>query len=349
MARYFAGTRSLLGLRGPGLFEWQPTVGSPARYDANYVDGAFGLAPVNTNGLGGRDSSFLQVPIAIDSATGVVAGELWGHFEHFSPGGSTGTSGNNNTQFLSFVNDAGVTTLELAANTAGAGNGPTFRLRYWNGSAFVDTALILTMPGNVRTVYDFRLVHGASGSFELWQNGSLIISQVGLNAAVNNTRFVRLHTGTITTGGFAYYSQVALSDFDMRAFNFTSNAPATVGFYAEGVGTIGNLNDMNLGTVYTLDAVDDRVTGIIAARPALPAGRAILAVQVGGPIRMAAPAGNGRAMTRIAGADYFTANFTPVPTGGFGFSAGVFEANPAGGAWTITAVNAAEFGFQARA
>lgn len=346
MARYFAGTRSLLGLRGPGRFEWQQTVGSPTRFDATYVDGAFGVGPMNVQG--GRDQAFLQIPLAIDSATGVTAGELWGHFEHLSGGGTTGVFGGNGTQFVSFVNDAGVTVLELVANTSSSGASNTFELRFWNGSAFVATGQVVATPAGARTVYDFRLTHGVGGTFELWQNGALVITRSGLNAAVNNTRFVRLHTGTVSSNAFAYYSQVALADFDLRAFNFTSNAPATAGTYAEGIGSIANLNDMNLGTVYTLDVVDDRVTGIIAARPALPAGRAILAVQVGGPCRLAAPAGNGRAMTRISGADYFTANFTPVPTGGFGFSAGVWEANPAGGPWTITAVNAAEFGFQAR-
>lgn len=344
MAKYFAGTRALLACRGPGIFEWQTTVGSPTRFDASYVGGAIGVGrAIGGSGGGVVDTAYLQVPIGLDASS--VTGTLWGHFECLLNTGNTTIGTANTNRWFSFVNTSGVTIAELVSATGA--NNSQFYFRYWNGSAFVQAGATVTLSSTARIQVDFRLVHGSGGSFDLWINNALVISVSGLNAAVNNTAFVRLQDGFFNSTGFTYYSQVALSDFDMRAYKFSSDILTGFGTYNEGTGTIGTMSDMGLSTAYILPANGNRVTGTIAART-LSAGQAIQSVQIGMVARVASPIANAQGLLRIASNDYASANISPAFSAGFGPGGAYWDLDPnSSAAWAIGSFNAAQFGAKA--
>jgi hypothetical protein len=339
MARYFAGTRALLACRGAGAFEWQTTAGSPTRFNSAIVAGAMGVSPLSNQGA--SDVSFLQIPLSMDAAS--TTGTLWGHFECLVANAANGTVANI-SRFLSWVNTSGVTIAEVVAT---ASNANTFYFRYWNGSAFVQSGATFTLTATARISFDFRLAHGASGTFDLWVNGALVITVSGMNAAVNNTTFVRLHSGLMSTTLYTYYSQVALADFDLRSYVFSSDVLAAFATYNEGTGVVGGQSDMDLTTVYTLPANGNRVTGTIAART-LPGGSAIRSVQVTGLARVNSPIANMQGLLRLSSTDYASANVTPAPNGGFEFRAAYWDNNPnTAAAWAVADFNAGQFGFKA--
>lgn len=337
MARFFAGTRALLACRGPGAFEWQTTIGSPARFDNSATTGVAGAVGVSTFDASGNSSAFLQIPLGMDATN--TTGTLWGTFTVLV-GGTGGSIGGD--FFFSLINDVGVRIIDSFYSNFSSLNQTA---RFWNGAGH--TTMASWTGINVLTKYTFRLVHGASSSFTLYANNVVVFSAPINNAAVNNTSFMRIygaHSGTL----FNYYSQVALADFDLRSYVFPEDVLTAFGAYNEGVGTIAGQSDMDLSTVYTLAANGNRVTGTKAART-LPTGASIRAVQVTGLERVNAPIANSQKLLRIGGVDYTSASVTPAPNGGIEPRAVYWDNDPSTAApWAgVANYNAAEPGHRA--
>jgi hypothetical protein len=247
---------------------------------------------------------------------------------------------------LTLVNTSLVSTIELVANT---GSASSFYMRYWNGASYTQAGSVFTLSSAAKSTFVFRLVHGVSGTFDLWVNGTLSVTVSGLNAAVNNTAFMRLHSAFISpvAAAFTYFSQAALADFDLRAYVFPEDVLSAFGTYNAGTGTIAGQSDIDLNTVYTLAANGDKMTGTTAART-LPSGGFIRAVQVTGLERVNSPIANSKKMLRIGGTDYFSSNVVPAPTGGQEPRAAYWDTDPStAAAWGITNYNSAEKGHQA--
>lgn len=318
------------------MFEWQTTVGSPARFDSTFVNGAVGIS---SNGIGSKTAAFVQIPLIMDATN--VSGTLWGKFSYL-PNGNAYNAQTDLLSIFSLLNSSGVVIIDL--------NNPGFfsniwQFRYWNGSSYVNLGASFSITDIARLDFSFRLVHGASGTFDCWINGALIASGTGLPAAVNNTSFLRICAG-YSTSAFAYVSQVALADFDLRSYYFPEDTLNAFGTYNEGTGTIAGQGDVDLATTYTLAANGNRMTGTTAART-LPSGAFIRSVQVTGIERANSPIANSQKMLRISGADYNSASVTPVPTGGLEPRGAYWDTNPAGGDWDISSYNSAEKGHRA--
>ncbi|MBT9165462.1 MAG: hypothetical protein DDT25_00107 [Chloroflexi bacterium] len=226
MAKYFAGTRSLMSLRSLGSVTWTTTAG---RFDPLYVPGAV---------LVGGENARVDVPIGLDAASVTT---LWGHFESFTA--DVGFFNTDNYSFLQFINPSGTTIARFEMGVSPE----ALRFQFWNGSTFVRAGPVVFPSIGIRDVFDFRIVCGTTGSFQLWRNGSIALSVTGLSAAVDRIAAVGL--GSFPRDALAY-SQVALSDFDMRAWKFPSDILTTAGTYNEGTGTLGNMVDLDLNTSF---------------------------------------------------------------------------------------------------
>jgi hypothetical protein len=336
--RYFAGTRSLLAARSRNDIIYQTTLGSPARYDPNYTDGC-----LQFSGMSGNSSSqhFVQVPI-MGPRSVITNTELWASMLVMQPnnGGSSSIGGN---RIMSFLNSSGVI-VAYFANVAL--NGSETGFFYRSGSSMVSVGPATTLPVNALFRLVVRLIPGANGTMQAWLNNSIIANVVGgLSADFNEIAFVRFHTFSLSA---SYVSQIALADFDLRAYSFGSDALNANGFYNDGTGNAADTGDTSFATFKGLPAVGNRFTGTSPPRT-FSATEAIDAVMISAAIRAVSPAGNAAGLLRIGSTDY-EQTVSPAPNAGFEIRQACWDLNPATGLpWDPAAYNAAERGARALA
>jgi hypothetical protein len=332
MAKYFAGTRALLWAPGQGDISWV-TSGAGTNYDSTYVGGAVNIVAGTDGG-----TSFTEIPFGMDATSATT---VWFHAEVTIGTGFTGIDVDD-----SFLMLFGNSTRIIAGVYCAQNSTRNVYFRYWNGASFTQSGATYIPPTNSRIIIDARLVCGVSGTFDMWVNGTNVITVSGLNAAVDVVTRMRIAGITPSAN---YWSQVAISDFDMRGWRFASDALTSFGTYNEGTGAIGTINDMNLATSYILPVNGNRYTGTSSART-FPSGAAIRSVQVNGGLRVGGGTiANAKAMLRVGSTDYVAAtNVVPAPgpytsQGGF-----YWDLNPSGSVvWTQTDYNNAQKGHQA--
>lgn len=346
MAKYFAGTRLALYGRSSLSVISQATVGSPTRYDADFVSSCIqfpaGFSPSSTLDY----SESITIPIGIDA---VDAPDVYIKFDWLSGSSvvaNTTSAANTTWRFVEFMDAAGAVIARMRPVGANASPQAIMFFNYWNGSAWIQAGSTINSPSAAaRAEIQLRIVGGASGTLQIWINGGLELdlTAVPFNRT-GNIKSVRISN---PWNAVSYCSQIAISDFDMRGYKFPSDVLNGPGTFNDGTGAAADTGDLNFNTAKSLPANLDKYDGAHAART-LPGNLAIESVTVGAIMRAASPVANARAIAVIAATSYpAPANMT-APNTGFDWRGQDFPTNPAGGDWTQASYNAAGFGHEAR-
>ena len=99
-------------------------------------------------------------------------------------------------EHVALVNSTGQTVFKMCLNASRRSSGGNLLPKFWNGSTFTTVGSGLVLPA-VRYDYDLHVICGASGSFELFQNGSLVLSGACADADFNNVAEVWWGSGLI--------------------------------------------------------------------------------------------------------------------------------------------------------
>lgn len=213
MARYFAGNTLAAFRRTASSIVESTTAGT---FDSTYVGNSI-LVPGYV---------FLETP-RFD------AGTLWTHVEvQLNAGG--GSSGSFSV--MEWCDSGGTARFRLLASVGGAGSTITFQ--YFNASAWVAVGAALTVVSG-RTQFDFKIVCGASGTVEWYQNSALIRNGTFTNSSSSTIAYVRFSTTT----GSSYWSQILGADFDTRDSRYQMPLINGAGGATDGTGAYTDVNE----------------------------------------------------------------------------------------------------------
>lgn len=286
-------------------------------------------------------ASQVKTPQFINPTTGATVSltDVWVHAELYYS-----ATGSPSAQFIELLDSSGVPVVQLALN----GSTTNVRINYWNGAAFVNGAAIFGIAQSTRMTIDIHAVAGLSGTVDVYINGSLAISQVGMNAAVDNFAFVRLNGSVSST----FFSQLLVSDsttVGAKVASLTFNANGTNTAWANDYTNIVKLGYLDTTLISSSTLSDKESYG--ATDVTVPAGYAINSVWFNIRARLAtASPTNIKPLIRIGSTDYIGSyNFPQLNTVSYGPSVAAFTADPSGGSWGATNLNAAELGFQSAA
>lgn len=306
----------------------QTTVGSGATlaYDAAFVSSAIRLAQ-------SADQAWVELNLE------ATVTDLWLHFNYnISVSSLSGTP----ATVVEFINASGVPVARLR----GTGASLLVRLEYWNGSSWVVSGVTLSLPQGLQTV-DIRLLCGASGDFEWYLNNALQDALTSLNAAVTNCSKIRFYGITNFTNSLL--SEVVVADFSTLGMRVTSNVPTGNGFYADGTGGFGDVDDIPLNTLTgkIMAAVGNKATFTKASRT-FPGSFQIEAVAVNAQSRVGGGVvTEGRNLLRISSTDYFSGDIAR--SGAFNPQKSIWEVSPATSIrFSTSEFNSLEFGIEAR-
>jgi hypothetical protein len=254
---------------------------------------------------------------------------LWLHFEYYQP---TSISA---LPLVTWYNSSGVTVFRLTSAAGGSGSA-TFKLQYWNGSAFVDVGTTFTLLASNRQIVDIKLICGASGSFEVYVGNSIQASGSGFNAAVTNVDKVRFHCNNSSgfSGRDPQISQVICSTGSTIGHKLYLKPPTGNGANTAFTGTFADVDETAL---LDSDFIESTAANDIETytHAAISFGSGTIKAVVVSARALVAATGpqNLQAALRIGSTNYFSANL-PNLGAGFGPVVAVFENDPStGGAW----------------
>lgn len=286
--------------------------------------------------------------------------DFWFACDYYDSGGNFST-GLVYFPFIGFHDKSYSTTEPLfSVGAAYSGAGKSV-IAYYNGTAQVlkdfdrgDIFRSGSSTGRMRLDIHCKIAD-TGGVFELYIDGvlsasvtitdTLIVSTTGVN-------LVRLKKYTNTGSTYGAYSAVILADEDTRAMNLVALPYTAAGGVSGWTGAYTDINetgysDATLLSTETLDAISTFVTTDIAAKYSLFKVRA---VAVGGRgIKGASSPTTIQAVVRLSAINYAKASelATPAAMGPMSF---IWQTSPVtSAAWTVSEVNAGEFGFKAAA
>lgn len=342
MAKYFAGTRlALHGKSSPSVI-WQSTIGSPQRFDSDYVNGCIQLPPATTGG--GQVYSSITLPIGIDA---ISAPSVFIKFEWLGGATSAPSAYGLSWPWVEFLDSSVNTIARICAVAPNGGVDTRQYAEYWNGSGFTSIGgLILNPSAESRTEYQFKLIGGASGGFQFWRGAALELNSgiIPLNRT-GNICYVRISNPILAA---SYLSQIAISDFDMRGYKFPSDTITSSGTFNEGTGNATDTGDFDLNTAKALPGNLNKYSGNTNTRT-LPGNLAIESVTVGSIMRAGGSVANARSIMVVGGTSYSGAsNIIPAPISGYEWRGQDWATHPTLGAWTNSSYNSTEKGHEAR-
>jgi hypothetical protein len=332
--RYFAGTRSLIAARSSSTITYTETVGSPARFDPDYVSGAIAMGQSSgANNLG----LYVQMPIC-GPRTIIADTRLCASYRIYY----ASISGASGLRVVSFITNTGISKFRVA--TTGTSGQCVFE--YWNGSTAVNLGnFSFPTSGTSQIVLDVLPL--ASGGFaRLYINGTLVVGATSMPGLISDgIDRVRLHPWN---GQAHWISEAALADFDLRPYRFGSDALNANGTYNDGTGNSSDTGDASFATFKGLPVVGDRFTGTAPAR-SLIGTEVIESVMLSMAARAVSPVGNAAALL-VSGSAEPEQAFNPALTPGFELRQAYWDVDPNTGLpWTAGGYNAAQKGARALA
>jgi hypothetical protein len=233
-------------------------------------------------------------------------------------------------------------------------NGGINYIEAWNGSAWATWVQTLNsnyvlQNGNRTKVSVYLKMHATTGVFRIFLDQVMILEYIGntiLTAATSVDSLV-LRATAVASANTAAYSALILANEDTRDLvfdqnQFSANSSVNTAWANDYVNvTKTGLSDL---TVISSATAGQLETYKAIATDASIAGLAVKAVVVSARARKGdSGPQNLQMVARVGSTDYTTANIA-LPSA-FDVRQGVFSTNPATGLpWTITEVNAAEFG-----
>jgi hypothetical protein len=316
-------------------------ISTPTRWDPTFVQSAISLPPAGIAGI----YDFASARVGID-ATSVTT--IWSHGEVWL-GGATSTYSSFAWSLMEWVNAAGVVIARLRGGSAFGI--PVFQFQYWNGATYIVAAATMTLTVAQLTVIDAKLVCGANGSIDIYQNGTSVISvpsSTGLSAAVDSVVAVRFCNPSTS---ISYWSQIALTDYDTRSIKVTSDVASAAGTYNDGTGAYTDTNSLprDLTKARVLPANGNKFSSPHAAR-AFPGNMIVQSLLVNSAMRRQGDVvTNARPGLYIGGVYYPMGNVNPVPNGGYEVRGSYVPISPATLAiFTQAEYNALEYVVEAR-
>jgi hypothetical protein len=236
---------------------------------------------------------------------------------------------------------------------ASSGDPIIIELRQWGGSSW--TTLASTTIGiqatSTTAIWDVYIKLGNPGSFRLYTNNVPRAALAGIDlsfvSAIDKIRF-QCYGGTSNQD--SNFSEVIVADWNTLGSKLVTKTPDANGTYTEWTGAGYTLIDeVVAGTDFmTSPTADQRFSFSSADFPVLASGESIENVRLAYRAnRDAAGPQNINGFARVSSTDYHASDQTlnVAPT----LSRYVdWATNPAGGAWTVSALNAAEFGLRSR-
>jgi hypothetical protein len=219
----------------------------------------------------------------------------------------------------------------------------TYKVQYWNGSAWVDSGCSFPIPsGNARTV-DILGAYGASGNVKAYINGqaagtSGTIASASASGAAQ-TRITQVEPGN----ALSRWSQILIKDSNTIGRKVAQRPPSGLGNYQQFASqTVANVTD-NSDTTFMSDNMDgNKASFTLAALTTTPtASNKIEAVVLSARInRDTFGTQNAAFFLREESADYSLGYNMPAPALGFEGRTGIFPSDPTtGSSWTIAAAN----------
>jgi hypothetical protein len=346
MAKYFAGTRTLLWNRTAASVVLQSTVGSPARFDAALVGSCIQLPAGLAGSPNNQPAEGVVIPVGMDATS---ASDLYLIFDWL--GSSSQSSGFTARQaWIEFLAATGAVIARLSFDS----NSNALGRFDWGdaaGTSFTQAgSQVIPIPSTAGiSTFQLRFRAGASGTnrFQFWQNGGLVMDISNIPLAITaNVAAVRIRN---CFQGLSYLSQVAMSDFDMRGYRFPTDVISATGSFNDGTGTPAQTADGDFTTAKSLPASGNVYSGTHGART-LPGNLAIESVTIGAIIRAGGSVPQARSVIVAGGVAYpAPANISPSPSTGYEWRGQDWPNHPALGPWTQANYNAAEKGHEARA
>ena len=231
----------------------------------------------------------------------------------------------------------------------------TWRLEYYNGSAWVTTeATFGGGPGSDTALHrlDLHLVlSNTVGLFEVYKDGALLaalsVSDTILTAATTINRIRIYASGYISTTTDAQVSGVIVANEDTRPLVLTQLSPTGAGATSGWTGAYTDIDETGFSDVDFIESLTAAQVSTFAFEdmPAGVASHTIEAVVVAGRGRVgvSSPTSIG-AVARVGATDYDNPLEIALDTSYSGFQS-IMAINPAtSAAWSHAAVNSAEFG-----
>lgn len=279
----------------------------------------------------------------------VAANDHWVHCMASHTRGGFHTTVNN---LMSIFDQAGVERIGVFTDMSA-----TTYIRIWNGSSWTQvTSNFATSLSGQFWPYDVYVKLGGAGVGEvrLYVNGFLACSNnvdTTFSGAVTSFSKARFNSCGGDTTDDSYYSEVIVADWNTIGAKLVTAAPIANGTYQEWTGAgYASIDEVAPDAALLLSGtVDQRVSVDVANVATLGSGESIKSVKIssymnrdlGGPQ-------NVNSFVRIGGTDYHSANQSAPVT--LGLVGTYYETSPAtSNTWTVSEINAAEFGIRSRA
>lgn len=238
-------------------------------------------------------------------------------------------------------------------------NATTWRLEYFNGSAFVTTeATWANGPGADTALhrFDVRLsLSNTVGVFSVFRDGVLVatfsLTDTIYTTATTIDRISIYAGGYISSATDSFVSAVIVADEDTRSLSLSQMLPSGAGGVSEWTGTFASVDETGIDDADFIESLtsNQNITFNFADLPTAVAGQAVEAVIVSGRGRVGTTAPTGIAVAARIGATNFEATLTKPAVTAYGPFQAVLAFNPATTTpWTQTQVNAAEFGVKSK-
>lgn len=312
------------------------TVGNTAA-----VTTAAHIAPYAKEGVSVNDNlSYLR--FVLDS--GVSEG--WIRF-HFRPVTYPGTGSHDHQLFRLKGSEAGQVLFQLDADWNGAAD--IVSLEYWNGSAFTEVGEIAA-PFIAATLYKIDVqfkMDNSAGYIRVYINDALTWEYTGDTIFTAATTLNTIELSSVFTGIVFTYSGFIVADEDTRSMVFHQGQATADGANTAWTGTYADVTELDRddndfiesGVADQLETfvMDDVHTDLAAYVPRA----VVLSTRTR---RGATGPQNMQGAVRQAGTDFFTSNLAGITTA-YSTRQAVMNTNPAtAAAWTISEINANEFG-----
>lgn len=275
-------------------------------------------------------------------STSFSATEFWTHFKRLT----TAFSSSANPWFISW-RSGGTPYIGLQATS-----GTSVSLRWWNGSSWVTIGSFVTVA-DLET-YDVYIKVGNPGQVRVYKDNLPVASSITIDTtfggAVSAFDSIRMQCATAQFSTSTRYAEVIVADWNTIGSKLVTRIPDAAGTYSEwggaGYTSVDELTEDN--TMMASGTVDQRFSVTCTDFPALGTGESIEAVKVAGAI--VKDAGGPQSVnffTRVSGTDYHSSDqAAPASINGL---RQVYDVNPnTSAAWTVSELNAAEFGVRSR-
>lgn len=297
-----------------------------------------------------RDTTYVDSALFIENGTTAIKeldaeyADLWLHFEYYVSGSSSAFDSP-----LAYLGNSGI---DAWLFRMGCTNG-TLTVEYWNGSAWIATAITMSLLASTKYTFDLHVVmENSGGLIQLYSNGAQIgsdhLGDTIWTAATGLDRYAPY--ATLVSGG-AYVSQMILATESTIGAKLVQHALSSDGDTSDWVGDYTDVNTsansiIASDTLITSDTADQLQLANFDSLPAhslYVRGLGINAIAKRG---TTGPA-NLRAVVKTASTEYESAS--KALTIGYQSIAHIWEVNPnTTGDWSDAEIAAAQIGVKSK-